>query len=322
MTICVLITTRTAQKLDEPRSILREKGLEIINSGMDRPLTARELSERLPGISAVIVGVDEVSREVFKGADSLRIVSMNGVGVERIDVAAATEFGIIVTNTPGTNADSVADLALTLILAQARRIPMHDKVVRDGGWIRKAGHELGGQRLGLIGLGSIGKKVAIRAQAFGLYVLAYDPYIDHDFCRVHNIQIVDLGTLLSNSDIVSLHLPLTPETRNIINHETLSAMKPGAVLINTARGELVDEAALVESLRTGYLAGAGLDVFTSEPPKSSPLLEMEQVILTPHIGGNTIEAVKRTATQAAQNVVAALFGGEMNAIVNPEVLKK
>jgi len=317
----VLVCARTFQKLEGPhKDLLREAGFEIVPSGMDRRLTAEELAERLPGMVAVIVGTDEVSERALQGADVLTVVSMNGVGLDRIDVEAATRRHIVVTHTPGTNADSVADHTLALILAQARYIPYHDKTVRAGGWTRIAGHELKGRKLGIVGLGRIGKAVALRAFAFGMHVTAYDPLVDEAFCLRHGIETADLQTVLAESDVLSLHCSVTPDTEKMIDADSLATMKPGAVLINTSRGELISEEALVDALSSGHLGGAGLDVFTSEPPAKSPLWEMEQVVLSPHLGGNTKEAVLRTARQSALNVVAILRGGTADRVVNPRAL--
>jgi D-3-phosphoglycerate dehydrogenase len=317
----VLITARSFQKMEGAHwEALQEAGLRTITSGADRPLTAEELAERLPGMAALICGMDEVSATAIQAADTLRVISMNGVGLDGIDVEAATRRGIVVTNTPGTNAESVADLTLALILAQARRIPHHDRSVREGGWKRIRGRELRGQLLGLVGLGQIGKKVALRAAAFGMRIQAYDPYIDAGFCAEHGIEVVDWETALSTSDVLSLHCPVTAETANLINREALAAMKPEAILVNTSRGDLVDEVALIEALESGQLAGAGLDVFSSEPPEPGPLWGMKQVVLTPHVGGNTREAAMRTALQSARNAVAVLTGGRASNVVNLEAL--
>lgn len=319
----VLVCARTFQELEGAhKEVLKEAGFEIIPSGLDRRLTAEELAERLPGMVAVIVGVDEVSEKALQGADILKVISMNGVGLDRIDVKAATRRGIVVTNTPGTNADSVADHALALILAQARLIPQHDRAVRSGRWTRIAGRELKSRRLGMVGLGHVGKAVALRALAFGMHVQAYDPLLDRAFCSAHGIDIIDLKGILSTSDVLSLHCPVTSSTRNLINASSITTMKRGAILINTSRGELVDETALVEALASGHLSGAGLDVFSTEPPRESPLWKMEQVILSPHLGGNTEEAILRTAYQSAINVVAVLRGGKADRIVNAEVLRR
>lgn len=318
----VLITTRSFQKMKGKHwDVLRDAGLEPVSSGFDRALRAAELADLLPGVSAVITGMDEVNDIALEKADKLRVISMNGAGVDRIDVAAATRRGIVVTNTPGSNSESVADLTLALILAQVRGVPMHDRLVRTGGWQRKQGRELRGQLLGIAGLGRIGKAVATRAVAFGLQVQAYDPVIDHNYCEQNHIGNVDWITLVRTSDILSLHLPSTPSTRNIMNKEALSEMKPGAILINTSRGDLIDERGLIEVLQCGHLSGAGLDVYAAEPPLPSPLWHMDQVVLTPHLGSSTEEAALRTALQSAQNAVAVLFAEEPTNIVNPEVLR-
>jgi D-3-phosphoglycerate dehydrogenase len=320
----VLITTRTFQKMEGAHwDTLRQADLETVTSGLDRALDEQQLIERLPGIAALICGMDEVTAKALEAADALRVISMNGVGLDRIDVEAATRRGVVVTRTPGTNADSVADLTLALMLAQARHIPRHDRTLREGDWSRQRGRELRGQRLGLVGLGAIGKKVALRALAFGMTVQAYDPYLDAAFCREHGIEIGDWEAVLRSSDVLSLHLPVTEETENLIDGKALAAMKPGAVLINTSRGELVDEGALAIALESGHLGGAGLDAFSPEPPAPGLLWSMEQVVLTPHVGGNTREAALRTALQSARNAVAILTGNasQADSIANPDVLE-
>ena len=314
----VLVTARTFQSMrGAPWEILEAAGLEVVTSGLDRPLSGAELRALLPGIVAVIVGMDEVSAEALEGADALRVVSMNGVGLDRIDVAAAARRGIAVTNTPGTNAESVADLTMALILALMRRLPQHDALLRLGLWKRTAGRELGGQLLGLVGLGRVGKAVAVRARSFGLALQVFDPYLDLKFCSEHEIAASDWQVVLATSDILSLHLPVTADTAEILNETTLAQMKPGAVVINTARGELIDEPALVAALASGHLGGAALDVFSHEPPIESALWKMDNVVLSPHLGGNTREAAIRTACQAARNVVGVLTGGPVDALVSP-----
>jgi len=319
----VLVCARSFQKLDgEHKKILQDAGLEIVPSGQDRALSAAELAERIGGMSAVIVGMDIVDETVFNAADMLKVVSMNGVGTDRIDIKAATRKGIVVTHTPGTNMDSVADHTMALILSCSRRIPYHDRMVRAGGWKRMAGRELRNQKLGFVGLGNIGKAVTLRARSFGMCICAFDPYLDTQFCSEHDIQACELETILGSSDILSLHCDLTPQTERLINARTIAKMKQGAILINTARGELVDQNDLIYALQTGRLGGAGLDVFEAEPPQLSPLWEMDQVVLTPHLGGNTKESALRTAYRSALNVVAVLTGGTAQSIVNQEVLAK
>lgn len=319
----VLVCARSFQKLDgEHKKILEDAGLEIVSSGLDRALSADELAERIRGMSAVIVGMDIVDETVFKAADMLKVVSMNGVGIDRIDIKAATRKGIVVTHTPGTNMDSVADHTMALILSCSRRIPYHDRMVRAGGWKRMVGRELRNQQLGLVGLGYIGKAVALRALSFGMRISAFDPCMDTQFCFEHAIQAGEFETILDSSDILSLHCALTLQTERFINARTIAKMKKGAILINTARGELVDQEDLIDALRSGRLGGAGLDVFETEPPQLSPLWEMDQVVLTPHLGGNTKEAALRTAYRSALNVVAVLTGGKAQSGVNQEVLAK
>lgn len=309
---------RTYKVLVTPRSFRRtpgrqwerlsRAGLEVLESPFDRPLCEEELLDLVKDMDAMIVGLDEVTRRVIEEARSLRIISKYGVGVDNIDLEAAAERGIIVTYTPGANAPAVAELTWGLILALARNIVTHHLRLKGGSLKRQTGWELWDKTLGIIGLGNIGREVAKRASAFGMRVLAYDPYVDREHAEGHGAELCPLERVLSESEVVSLHCPLTPETEGIIGSKELEMMKRGALLINTARRGLVEEAALYKALKEGKLRGAAFDTFDDEANLKSPLLELENFLASPHVGAATHESILRMADLAASEVVRVLGG--------------
>jgi D-3-phosphoglycerate dehydrogenase / 2-oxoglutarate reductase len=277
------------------------------------------LAAELADADALLVrSATRVTDELLAQGPRVRVVGRAGVGVDNIDLDAATHRGVVVMNTPGGNAASVADHALALILAMARSIPQLNSAMHAGRWEKSgaAGAELRGKTLGLVGLGRVGAGVALRARGFEMQVLAYDPYLSPERASEWGVQLVPLKDLLAKSDFVSLHTGLSEATRGMINAETIAHMKRGARLVNTARGELVDEAALAEGLRSGQLGGAALDVFATEPPKDSPLLTMNNVIATPHVAGSTAEAQEEVGVQIAQQVRDYLSDGTLRNAVN------
>ncbi len=320
MTDKILVTARSFRNVEgEHQEILRRAGYEVVFSPYDRPLQPGELAELIGDAVAVIAGVDSFTKEVFERAPQLRVVSRFGVGVDNVDLAAATEHKVVVTITPGANAVAVAELTILLMLALARHLPVHDRWVRAGEWKRGTGMELMGATLGLVGLGSIGQEVAVRARAFGMRVLATRRHPTHSDIADEVWPPERLPDLLRVSDVVSLHLPLTPETYHMIGAKEMALMKPTAFLVNTARGGLVDEQALYEALRERRLAGAAFDVFEQEPPGESPLLQLDNFIATPHIGSATVQTARRMGWMAAQNALAVLEGRRPEGVVNPEV---
>jgi D-3-phosphoglycerate dehydrogenase len=280
---------------------------------LERPdIAGDELGAALRGSAALIVrGRTKVTREVLAEAKGLRLVCRAGSGVDNIDLDAAAQIGVAVFNTPGANSTSVAELAWGLILSLHRKLVPAASSMAAGRWEKKkfSGHEVHGRKLGVIGLGQIGKQVARIGQAFGCHVLAHDPFIDVTEV-MPGVREASLETLLSESEIVTLHLPASAETRNLLDAERLSAMREGAILVNCARGGLVDEEKLHGLLVDGHLAGAALDVFEREPPAGSPLLELPNVIATPHIGAATAEAQERAGLRAAEAVLSFLSRGE------------
>jgi D-3-phosphoglycerate dehydrogenase len=306
----VLITghtfRRTADGHDER---LKAAGCELIVSPILRPATEGELIPLVADVDAVLASTDAFTRPVLEAASRLKIIARFGVGFDAIDVPAASDLGIWVTTTPGTNELSVADMALTMILNLARVFVPAVKSTRDGLWERPIGLELHEQRLGLIGFGRIGRQVAQRARAFGMDVVIFDVFKDEKAAAELGCRYVPLDELLRTSDFISLHAPATAETRDIINKQTLSQMKPTAYLVNTARGELVNESDLADALKSERIAGAALDVFKSEPPEAgNPLIGLPNLLPLPHIAGLTEQSCRRMSKLSVDNILAALAG--------------
>jgi len=274
---------------------------------------------------AILIRTRPVLTESLMAAlPRLRCVARYGTGLDNVDLQAATRLGLPVLYAPGRNADAVAEHTLLLMLAVVKRLLPLDAGLRRGELadLRVQGiGELRGLTLGLIGVGNIGRRVARLAGAFGMEILGYDPYVSAEELERRGARKVDLDDLLQRADIVSLHCPLTPETREILGHETLARMKAGAIVINTSRGGTVDQAALIEALQAGKVAGAGLDVFDPEPPEGpSPLFGLDRVVLTPHVAGVSERANRAIATQVATDIVKVLRGERPTMVANPEVL--
>ena len=286
-------------------------------------LTHDQLPDGLPAALAdadalVVRSAVQADDALMAFAPKLRVIGRAGVGVDNIDAAAATRRGIVVMNTPGANAVAVAELTIALMLALARKLPMANATMHAGKWEKKSlqGMELRGKTLGILGLGRIGLEVAKRAKGFGLEIIGSDPFVSAAVARENGIRLVTLDELLAGSDYLTLHVGLTPQTTGVINAKTLATMKKGVRIINCARGELVDDAALVEALKSGQVAGAALDVFVEEPAKNSPYAELDNVILTPHIAGSTAEAQEAVGVQIAMQVREYLKLGVVQNAVN------
>ena len=285
-------------------------------------LDAKQLLDQIPAYDALIVrGRTKVTKDVLAKAGHLRVVGRAGVGVDNIDVNEATARKVLVVNAPSASTVSVAELAIGHMISWCRFLPQADKSVKEGKWEKKQfeGHEIYGKTLGLIGSGRIGAEVAKRAQAFGMTVLAFDPYLPPEVAQKINVALVDKETVLRQSDFISIHAALTPETRGMIGAKDLAMMKKTAVLVNCARGEIVQEAALADALKTGALAGAALDVYEKEPPVGSPLLSAPHIVFTPHLGASTHEAQTRAGAVIADQVLKALEGKKPDFLVNPKV---
>jgi D-3-phosphoglycerate dehydrogenase / 2-oxoglutarate reductase len=279
-----------------------------------------EFGEALTTAAGLIVrSATKVDSEMIAAAPELRVIGRAGVGIDNIDLAAATERGIAVMNAPGGNTVSAAELTLALLLSVARRVPEADRSIREGKWERSRfqGVELRGRTLGVIGAGRIGGAVAERCRAFGMKVIAYDPYLDVSQSRDLRLGFVDLDELLATADVISLHVPLTEETRGLIGANAISKMKKRAFVLNASRGGVVDEGALAAALSEGQIAGAALDVYESEPlSPESPLLGAPNLVLTPHLGASTKEAQVQVALEVATSMRAALAYGDISAAVN------
>lgn len=310
---CRLLVTPTSFGRNDPhlKEELEAQVGAVIYNPAGRPLTSAELEQLLPGIDGCIAGLDTIDAHALRKADRLKVIARYGVGVDNVDLAAAREKGIVVTNTPGSNSVSVAELALALILALARQIPEAVQAVQQGGWPRFSGTSLEGKTVGILGLGAIGKQLARRLAGFDCNIIAFDPVADADFARDNHVELAVLEKVIERSDFISLHLPLLPETRLMVNETFLSRMKKGSCLVNTSRGEVVDEQALFKAIQRGHLRGAGLDVFTVEPPDpGNPLLALPQVIATPHLGTQTDSATNRQGWMAMRDCLAVLRNDE------------
>lgn len=305
----VLVTCVQLQRtIDEHRQRFEDHGIEVILPVVEQQLSEDEMLSLIPGIDGVIAGDDEITRSVLSRGDRLRVVSKWGVGVDNIDLSAARELGIRVTNTPGMFGDEVADVVIGYLILLARLLHRTDRSVREAKWWKPTGVSLAGRTLGVIGLGDIGQAVAKRAQVMGMRVLGVELQEERAQAgRDLGVEIVARSTLLADVDVVSLNCPLTPDNWHMIDADALASMRRGAWIINTARGPLIDEAALVSALASEQIAGAALDVFEVEPlPIGSPLRGFDSVILGSHNSSNTIEAVRRTNDQAIDNLLQGL----------------
>jgi len=286
--------------------------------GMERP----SLLEALGNAEGLVVrSATQVDAGMISAAPALRVIGRAGIGVDNIDLDAATAAGVIVVNAPEANTISAAEHAMALLLAQARKIPEADARTRGGSWDRKSfqGVELHGKTLGIIGLGRIGLLVSERARSFGMHIVAHDPYVSAESARRTGVDLIDLDRLLSESDFITIHLPRTRETEGMIGASAFGRMRSGVRIINTSRGGIVDEEALAEAVRSGVVAGAGLDVFASEPLEDSPLFSLPQVVLTPHLGASTVEAQDKAGVDVAEAVAASLRGELVLSAVNVDL---
>jgi len=287
---------------------LRSFAGSLVFNPTGKPLGEDELIPLLKDCDGCIAGVDCFTARVMENAPRLKVISRYGTGVDRVDLAAARARNIVVCNTPGANSQAVADLTFGLLLSLARRIPVLDGQTRKGQWPRSNGIELHGKTLGILGLGAVGKAVARRAGGFSMRVIACDPLIDREYAEANGIAEVGFDALIRESDFLSLHLPLTTETKHILSAQAMRAMKKGALIVNTSRGGIIDEAAAFELLVEGHLGGLGLDVYETEPPGESPFFGMENVVVTPHTAAHTAEAKQAMADMSVQNLIDVLSG--------------
>jgi D-3-phosphoglycerate dehydrogenase len=321
MTPRILVTTTSFQ--DTPgdhHAKLAATGWEIVTAR--GPLNEADTLAFVGAVDGYICGDDAITRAVLeKARPRLKVLSKYGIGVDKIDVRSCTEFGIPLLFTPGVNHTTVAEHAFLLLLALEKNFLFHTDSTRAGGWKRQTGRELLGKTIGIVGMGRIGKEVAIRAKAFGMKPVGYDVFWDEAFAAEHGIpRASSLEALFGQADYLSLHTNLTPETRDLVRAETIATMKPGVIILNCARGEIVNTADIAAALASGRVRGYGTDVLDEEPPGADhPLLRLPNCIVTPHIGSRTHESVQRQAMAAVTNLIHAMHGEKPLAQVNPEV---
>jgi D-3-phosphoglycerate dehydrogenase len=307
-----------------PEGMARLETAPDVSFDMVKGLTPATLAQRIPGYDGLIVRSSvKVTAEVLAAADRLKVIGRAGVGVDNIDVNAASLRGVIVMNTPGANTIATVEHTMALLLALCRHVPQAHARLKTGEWDRKnfMGVQLHHKTIGIIGMGRIGTRVALRCQSFGMEVLAYDPYLSDEVAHDLKIKMVELPELYSRSDFISLHAALTNQTEKMIDAAAIVQMKPGMRIVNAARGPLIDEAALVAGLRSGKIAGAALDVFDAEPlSPDSPLLQLNNVILTPHLAASTVEAQQDVGTQIVEQLLDALAGVDYRNAINMPIV--
>ena len=315
----ILISTRTFGRYsDDPINLLKENNFEVIN------VDEKNITDYIRNADAIIVGTTPITGEMLKKS-KIKIIAKHGVGVDNIDLQVATELGIPVTITLGANTPSVAELALTFILALSRNIvAAHCEVFQKQSWPNVVGMEIGGKALGLLGFGNIARQLSKMAICLGMKVMAHDPFVSRDDIARTGVTPAEFDEIFEKADFVSVHVPLTSETRNLIGERELKSMKRTSFLINTARGHIVNEEALAKALKEKWIAGAALDVFANEPLNpESPLFECQNIIVTPHIGAHTKEAIYRMNMMAAQTIVDFFEGNiSPNIVVNREVITR
>jgi D-3-phosphoglycerate dehydrogenase len=320
----VLITATSFSEVSrEPEERLIKAGYEVVRNPYGRPMTPEEIRPLLKGIDGVAAGVDQWFPPAFDDADRLKVIARHGAGMDCVDVAECTRHGIVVANIPGANAEAGADMSFALMLAVARRIPPGDRTTKAGQWINTYGVDVYGATLGLFGMGRIGKGVARRGRGFSMRILAYDPYFDEQFAAEVGVERAgSLEQVMKEADFVSIHAPLNDETRKIINADLIGLMKPSAVIVNTARGAIVDEDALADALEAGRIFGAGLDVYAAEPPTQSRLLKCERAVTMPHNSSNTPGALLAMGNGVVDAIIDVFEGRRPKYCVNPEVYEK
>ncbi len=300
----VLITPRSFGKNSkEPFRSLEESGFEIVMNPFNRIMTQGEMASIISAYDAVILGVDPMNKSVLEKATKLKVISRYGVGLDNIDLEYAKELGIAVYRTVGANSNAVADYAFGLMLNVVRKINYIDKECRRGNWNKITTSEMWSKTIGIVGLGTIGKGMAKRAAGFNMKVLAYDTYKDEAYAKENNIEFVDLNTLLKSSDFISLHLPLMEETKNLISFDEFAMMKSNAVIVNTARGAVINEDALYTALKTRTILGAGIDVFDQEPPENKEIVELDNIVIGSHCAASSVEAIDNMSIFSVENLV-------------------
>jgi len=302
----VLVSTSTFGEFDEtPLQKLKQNGFEVVVNPYGRKLQPQESIGLMRDIDGIIAGTEPLNSDILKRANRLKVISRLGVGLDNVDLTAAKQLGIHVASTPAAPTEAVAELTLGLMIVLARRVVEADHAIRNGSWKPLMGVLLTGKTLGIVGLGRIGKRVAELVQPLGMSILAYEPFADGSFVTKYQIGLVSLSELFSQADIVSLHIPLLPETRGLVSRELFALMKPTALLINTCRGEVVDEAALLQAVESNRLAGAALDVYNEEPYRG-PMKQNSRIILSAHMGSYAKEARIQMEHEAVENLIRLL----------------
>lgn len=300
----VLVTPRSFAKNDKSSiDLLKQNGVEIVRNPTAGIMSEEEMIDAIRGCVGVIVGVDPLSRKVLEAAPSLRAIAKYGVGVDNIDLDYCEEKNIIVSRTIGANSEAVADYAFALILALARNIIEIDSLCRNGNWKKITTSDVAQQTLGLVGLGSIGKQMVNRAKGFGMKIMAYDVFWDDVYANENDIEKADIDKICQDSDFISLHLPLLPNTKKLIDKRRIGLMKASAYLVNTARGGLIDDDALLDALKDNRIAGAGLDAFAQEPPENKEWFKLKNIIIGSHCAASTLGAANNMSLKATQNIL-------------------
>ena len=312
----LLLSRKFRDSMDFANEFLESRDCFVSPKPISYPVNEEQLCDLVQDVEAIITGLEHISPRVMAAAPNLKVVSAGGVGYDHIDLNEANKRGIVVAICAGCNNHAVSELAIGMMLNLARQIRVADKMMREDNWERMMGGELWGKTLGVVGLGRVGRATALLGKAFGMRVLANDIDWDITFANTQGISYVPLDTLLRESDYISLHCPLTSVTRGLIDESAIDKMKESAILINTARGPVVKQEALVNALASKRIAGAGLDVFEVEPHPDNPYTEFDNVILTPHIGGSTQEAFDRAMYLAMVNVTNVLNGHRAHCPVN------
>jgi len=303
----IVVTPRSfSSTSDKPKNILESKNYNIDYNNTGKPYSQEEMIKKVQNCDGIIVGIDPLNKKVLKNAKNLKIISKYGVGTDNIDIEYCKKNDIIVTNTPHANNKAVADLAFGLMLNLARRINEADRKTHAGQWGKIIGDAVNNKTLGIIGLGKIGKEVVKRAKGFDMDILVFDIVKDQEFKEEYDIEYTEFEELLNKSDFISIHTPLNENTRNLITYTELDKMKSTAYLINTSRGGIVDEDDLYKALKEKIIKGAALDAYVKEPPENSPLKELDNIIMTSHMGAYTVEAIEKMGVEAVKNLIDVL----------------
>jgi len=307
----IMVTPRSfSSTSDKPKNLLEEKYSNIDYNDTGKPYSKEVMKEKIKNVDGIIIGIDPLDEEVLKEAKDLKIISKYGVGTDNIDLDYASKNNIVVTNTPNANNNAVADLAFGLMITLARRIVEADYRTKSDEWGKIIGSAVNNKVLGVIGLGKIGKEVVKRAQGFNMEVMVYDIEEDEEFKEKYGVEYVSKEDLLKKADFISIHTPLTPQTKDLITKRELEMMKETSFLVNTSRGGIVNEEDLYYALKENLIKGAAFDAFVNEPPEDSPLKELDNIIMTSHMGAYTVEAIEKMGVDAVKNLIAVLEGEE------------